>query len=572
MFDSLYFEQFITQFHFIRPFWLLALIPMLLLLWLRWREESKPSWKDILPEHLRQALIIGEHGWRKQLPLKLLVVIIGLAIITCAGPSWQRQASPFGEDKASMLVVMDNSDSMLQKDLPPSRLERSKQKIHDLLSARKGGSTGLVVYSGSAHVAMPITQDSHVFAPFLAAISPEIMPAKGKMAEKALPLIDQQLKGQLGSTVLLVTDGVNPATIEAFKTYFADKPYQLLILAAGNAELVSDRPIDLHSLRQLASVTSGHLVEVTVDNTDIDTLSRYIERNMQLNGDLSMPWQDMGYELLVPIAVIMLLWFRKGWLVQWCLIVVITTTLFLPQQVKAETVSLKADIPEVVQEVTTWDKVSQWWWDLWLTPNQQGQRLFNQNEYLEAAKHFTDPLRKGTAYYYAAEYKFAHSTFLGMQNAPSKARRELGLYNAASALARQREYLAARDVLQSLADNDTLDRHLREDVEHNLIVIKGIVTEINQTSESQAGTENDASKELGDNPQTAEGADEKTSAELMINETLSADEILADESIANKWIKGVEADPKYFLQAKFQIQLRYTTVITSNSTFEGQAQ
>ena len=158
MVNSLDIEQFVTQFHFIRPLWLLAFIPMLLLLWLRWREESKPSWKDVLPEHLRQALTLGEQGWRKQLPLKLLVVIIGLAIIACAGPTWQRQASPFGEDKASMLVVMDTSDSMLQKDLPPSRLERAKHKIHDLLLARKGGRTGLIVYAGSAHVAMPITQ------------------------------------------------------------------------------------------------------------------------------------------------------------------------------------------------------------------------------------------------------------------------------------------------------------------------------------------------------------------------------------------------------------------------------
>ena len=55
MFDSLSWTQFFTQFHFIRPLWLLALIPMFFLVWLRWREESKPSWKDILPEHLRNA-------------------------------------------------------------------------------------------------------------------------------------------------------------------------------------------------------------------------------------------------------------------------------------------------------------------------------------------------------------------------------------------------------------------------------------------------------------------------------------------------------------------------------------
>lgn len=555
MFDSLSLTQFFTQFHFIRPLWLLALIPMVFLIWLRWHEESKPSWKDILPDHLREVLTIGEHGWRKQLPLKLLMVNVFIAILICAGPSWQREASPFGEDKASMLVVLDNSDSMLQKDLPPSRLERSKQKIRDLLAERKGGKTGLVVFAGTAHVAMPITQDSAVFDPFLAAIDPEIMPVKGKLAEQALPLIGQQLQGLAGSTVLLVTDGVNPATISKYEDYFADKPYQLLILAAGNPDIVSNNPIDLDSLQTLASKTDGRLVEVSVDNTDIQQLSRYVERNMQLNGESSMPWKDMGYVLLFPIALIMLIWFRKGWLVQWCLIAMVSGSVMMPGEVMAENVSLKAEEPQVVQKVTTFDKAAQWWWDLWLTPDQQGQRLFNKQEYLAAAKQFSDPLRKGTAYYYASEFELAHSAFLEMQNDPSEEVRDFGLYNAASALARQREYLAARDLLQSLANKPTLSQALRPDVEHNLKVIGGIVEDINQMSESQAGTEQEMSTELGDNPQTAEGAEEQTSQEMMIKETLSAADILGNQEVADKWLKRVESDPRDFLRAKFQIQL-----------------
>ncbi|ANQ24076.1 hypothetical protein BA893_20875 [Vibrio natriegens] len=555
MFDSLSLMQFFTQFHFIRPLWLLALIPMVFLIWLRWHEESKPSWKDILPDHLREVLTIGEHGWRKQLPLKLLMVNVFIAILICAGPSWQREASPFGEDKASMLVVLDNSDSMLQKDLPPSRLERSKQKIRDLLAARNGGKTGLVVFAGTAHVAMPITQDSAVFDPFLAAIDPEIMPVKGKLAEQALPLIGQQLQGLAGSTVLLVTDGVNPATISKYEDYFADKPYQLLILAAGNPDIVSNNPIDLDSLQTLASKTDGRLVEVSVDNTDIQQLSRYVERNMQLNGESSMPWKDMGYVLLFPIALIMLIWFRKGWLVQWCLIAMVSGSVMMPGEVMAENVSLKAEEPQVVQKVTTFDKAAQWWWDLWLTPDQQGQRLFNKQEYIAAAKQFSDPLRKGTAYYYASEFELAHSAFLEMQNDPSEEVRDFGLYNAASALARQREYLAARDLLQSLANKSTLSQALRPDVEHNLKVIGGIVEDINQMSESQAGTEQEMSTELGDNPQTAEGAEEQTSQEMMIKETLSAADIFGNQEVADKWLKRVESDPGDFLRAKFQIQL-----------------
>lgn len=552
MLDSLVLQQVFTQFHFIRPLWLLAFIPMFFLLWLRWREETKPSWKDVLPEHLRNALTIGERGWRKQLPLKLLMVIVAIAILICAGPTWQREASPFGEDKASMLVVLDNSETMLLKDLPPSRLERSKQKIRDLLAARNGGNTGLVVYSGSAHVAMPVTQDSKVFEPFLAAITPEIMPVAGKIAETALPLIDQQLNSESGSTVLLVTDGVNPATIKAYETFFNDKPYQLLILAAGNRDIVSDNPVDLSALNDLASATGGRVIEVTVDDTDIQALNRAVERNMQLNGESAMPWKDMGYGLLFPIALIMLLWFRKGWLVQWCVVGVLVTGSFYSNPTMAEPVKLTAEKPVQIEEVTVWDKASQWWWDLWLTPDQQGQRLLNQQEYLEAAKHFQDPLRKGVAYYYAREFKLAHSAFL-------QTKTDLGVYYSATALARQREYLAARDLLKSLLEKPDLDSELAEKVEHNLAVFNGIVEEVNRMSESQAGTTDgpEESFELDeDKPRTGDGAEEETVAELMLKETLNANEILGSQELADKWLKRVEADPKYFLKAKFQIQLR----------------
>lgn len=552
MFDSLVLQQVFTQFHFIRPLWLLAFIPMFFLLWLRWREETKPSWKDVLPEHLRNALTIGERGWRKQLPLKLLMVIVAIAIMICAGPTCQREASPFGEDKASMLVVLDNSETMLLKDLPPSRLERSKQKIRDLLAARNGGSTGLVVYSGSAHVAMPVTQDSKVFEPFLAAITPEIMPVAGKIAETALPLIDQQLNSELGSTVLLVTDGVNPATIKAYETFFNDKPYQLLILAAGNRDIVSDNPVDLSALNDLASATGGRVIEVTVDDADIQALNRAVERNMQLNGESAMPWKDMGYGLLFPIALIMLLWFRKGWLVQWCVVGVLVTGSVYSNPTMAEPVKLTAEKPVQIEEVTAWDKASQWWWGLWLTPDQQGQRLLNQQEYLEAAKHFQDPLRKGVAYYYAREFKLAHSAFL-------QTKTDLGVYYSATALARQREYLAARDLLKSLLEKPDLDNELAEKVEHNLAVFNGIVEEVNRMSESQAGTTDgpEESFELDeDKPRTGDGAEEETVAELMLKETLNANEILGSQELADKWLKRVEADPKYFLKSKFQIQLR----------------
>lgn len=557
MFDSLVWQQILSQFHFIRPWWLVGFIPLGFLLWLRWRDEDKPQWAEVLPEHLRKVLTLGEHGWKKQLPLKVLALCISIGLLICAGPTWQREASPFGEDKAEMVVVLDNSESMLETDLPPSRLERAKQKIRDLLALRAGGKTGLVVYAGSAHTAMPLTQDSAVFTPFLTAISPDIMPEAGKFADKALPIIDQLLKGKLGGTVLLVTDGVTPQAIDAYAQFFQDKPYQLLILAAGNPDLVVNDPIDMNSLKALASETNGRLVMASVDDSDLKTLNNAIKRNMQINGESAMPWKDMSHPLIVVLTILTLLWFRKGWLVQWCLIGALSLS-FLPLPAQAS-VYLQAKKPAATQKITTWQRVSQWWVDLWLTPDQQGQWLFNDLKYLEAAKHFNDPMRKGIAYYYASEFKLAQAEFI-------EANSDVSLYYAASALAHQREYVAARNLLRQLAAKEDIAPRLLKDIQHNLQVINNIVEDVNRMSQSQAGSAEgpEASKELGDQPQTGEGAEEQVSAQVMEKETLNAEQILGSDELADKWLKKVDADPKSFLARKFMLQLQQPSVSSEN--------
>ncbi|MDD9177653.1 MULTISPECIES: vWA domain-containing protein [Aliivibrio] len=549
MFDSLMWQQIVEQFHFIRPWWLLALLPLALLVYLRWKQDSKNEWQDVLPEHLRSALTINDMGWKKQLPLKLLSVSMFIAIIVCAGPTWEREPSPFGEDKAALLIVLDNSPSMLQKDLAPSRLERSKQKIRDLLNERKGGKTGLVVFSGSAHLAMPLTKDNLVFAPFLAAINPDIMPVEGKSAESALALIEPQLGDNSAGTVLLISDGVNPKTIQAYEEYFQNSSHQLLVLAAGNKDKVSDNPMDLSSLQTLARKSNGSVVEVTVDDRDIQSLNNKIQRHMQLNNESAMPWKDMGYYLLFLVALLMLSWFRKGWLVKWCLVVCVVFPTLYSTPTYAENVSLKAKTEEPVSTVTLWQKITDGWMDLWLTADQQGQWYFEQSDYLKAAKQYQDPLKKGTAYYYAGEYQLAHSAFLQVKS-------DLGLFNAANALARQREYVAARDIFQGLLTED-IDSELREKTENNLSVMQGIVDEVNRTSESQKGTTDgpEESFELAeDQPKTGDGADEEVDASLMTKESLNANEILGSQELADKWLRRVEADPKYFLRAKFQLQ------------------
>ncbi|MBY8080486.1 VWA domain-containing protein [Vibrio fluvialis] len=542
--------QQLSQFHFLRPLWLLALVPLLVILYLRWKREESAQQLSFFPEHLRQALTLRQGGWSRQLPLKMLVVVVSIAVIICAGPTWQREASPFGEDSASLMVLLDSSESMLQKDVAPDRLTRGKQKISDLTQARHGGKTGLIVFAGSAHVAMPLTSDNQVLKPYLAAINPEVMPVEGKATQRALSLLKQQIPPYVGNTLLLVSDGVSDAAIEAFTRYFSDNPYQLLILATGNPQVESKAPLDMNSLQRLAQSTGGDVITLTIDDSDIQTLESKIERFRMLSNESTMPWQDEGYWLILPLAAITLLWFRRGWLVKWGLMFALLTPNMTPTNSYAAMTATVANTEQQNEEVTLWDKSYQWWLNLWLTPNQQGEWWFNRGEFVKAAVAYQSPINKGIAYYYAGEFALAQAVFMQSDS-------NLGLYYAASALARQREYIAARQLLRSLSTKEDIAPSLKADAEHNLAVIEGLIEEINQVSASQANSVGDQETSIelpDDQPQTAEGADEQTTQDKMIRDKLSADQILGDPQLAQVWLKRVEASPQRFLQAKFQLQ------------------
>uniref|UniRef100_Q0HZ84 von Willebrand factor, type A n=1 Tax=Shewanella sp. (strain MR-7) TaxID=60481 RepID=Q0HZ84_SHESR len=546
--------QMLAQFHFIRPLWLLTLIPVAIVWLLRWRRDDVQQRLVFFPNHLRNALTLNQGGWRSQLPLKILMLLLLLALIICAGPTWEREASPFGEDDAALMVLLDSSESMKQQDVAPDRLSRAKHKILDLIAARSGGKTGLMVFAGSAHVAMPVTSDAKVLQPYLEAISPEVMPLSGKAAQTALSQLAEQLPANAGNSVLLLTDGVDQLTIDAFERYFTEQfehpPYQLLILAIGDPDVQSQVPVDVDSLANLADSTGGSLYRMTIDDSDIQALERKIERFSMLNNDSSMPWLDEGYWLLWPLALLSLLWFRRGWLVKWSLVLALTLPSIAPQQAYAEITVSKAATETQVTQVSFAERSWQWWLDLWLTPDQQGALWFNKGEFAKAAAAYHSVLNKGIAYYYGGEYKLAHSAFMQVQT-------DLGAYYAASALARQREYIAARKLLRTLAKKQDIAPDLKADIEHNLMVIQGLIDEINQASASQANSMGDQETSIelpDDEPQTAEGADEQTSQDKMQSQNLTAEQMLGDPKLAEVWLKRVEANPEHFLRAKFQLQ------------------
>ncbi|MCL1095188.1 vWA domain-containing protein [Shewanella kaireitica] len=572
----------LTQFHFIRPYWLLLIIPFAwqLVAHLGNRVAVKHR-KMVLPKHLEKALRIGDASWRKRLPLLFWGFGFCIAIIIAAGPTWQRQASPFGEDNAPLVILLDVSESMLQTDVQPSRLGRAKQKISDLLAIRDGGNTALIVYSGSAHIAMPLTKDNAVFLPLLEAITPKIMPRKGKFAEHGLAEIDKLFtQGDFATqpvTVLWITDGIGTGSEKAFIDYFNrpkelaelgsqqegnyanDHTLQLIVLGSGDNKREADIEFQGEELDSLASHLGGVYQQISVDNSDVGSINRLIERNVIINSNSAEPWQEMSYPLVFILVAVFLLWFRKGWTVQWCFVGMLMFT--APGQSAAasdsantvETAEMDAPMAEKqnLQQIKL--TVSQFWFDAWLTPDQQGQRYFKKREYRKAAQSFTQPYSKATAFYLAEEFKSAYIYFIRVDSAEA-------LFGAANALAQQREYIAARQLYQQVVQQYPAFKPAQT----NLRKIQKIIDDINRQSESQANTEDETSTELGDEPQTGEGADEKISAQMLIKQTYTAEQLLADDALTQAWMKRVEGSPSRFLATKFRTQLNQRQQLTSN--------
>ncbi|MCM8529534.1 MAG: VWA domain-containing protein [Lentisphaeraceae bacterium] len=277
-------------------------------------------WSNVISPHLLKHLIIESGKKGRFRPHQVFNLIGVVAIIALAGPTYQKEASPFAEDKASLVIVVKVTPSMLAQDIQPSRLARAAHKIKDLLSLRPGTKTALIAYAGSAHVVLPLTADTEIISTFAAELEPIIMPKKGDALEDALDLAEKLLK-QEGSagTIVLMADGVMDGQINAISEKDYSYAVQLYTVAgAPGVQVPVDSPpvvpYDDQQFRSLSKSLEGTVVTMTVDNKDLQILNSKIESSISASlKDGGERWLDMGYWLVPLLVLFALMWFRKGW-------------------------------------------------------------------------------------------------------------------------------------------------------------------------------------------------------------------------------------------------------------------
>jgi len=181
--------------------------------------------------------------------------------------------------------------------------------------------------------------------------------------------------------------------------------------------------------------------------------------------------------------------------------------------------------------------------DLWLTRNQQGQILFEMQQYEQAAVTFNST--RWQAYSFYGAEKFEQSATLYNQYSSVNE-----ILARANAFAHDRRYIKARDIYQQIIDNDPTN----ESALTNLAIVQKIIDNVNRLSESQKAEESASSKELGDEPQTGDGAEKKEMRKQVI-EQLSAEQLLLDPKLNDMWLRQVQKEPSRFLSQKFHMQL-----------------
>jgi Ca-activated chloride channel homolog len=516
-----------AEFHFIRPYWLLAIIPFVVIVVLMVRNKLRlGNWSAVCDEELLPYLLQEKAVNQSRWPLTTGAIAALLVIIALAGPTWQRLPSPVFRNESALVIALDLSRSMDAEDIKPSRLIRARYKIADILKQRKDGQTALLVYAGDTFTVTPLTDDTETIDSQLSALTTAIMPSEGSntelVLEKAVDLFKQA--GLQKGGILLVTDGANVnKTLPAVK---ALDGYSLSIMGVGTADgapialpeggflkdgqgTIVIPKLNAGDLAKLAQAGKGVYQTITANDADIQTLLATMDKPVQQQGKenknlLLDQWADKGPWLLLLVLPLAALSFRKG-------LLCFALLLLLP-------------LPK--------NSYAFQWQDLWQSKDQQAQQAYKNNQFEQAAKLFENPDWKAAAQYKAAQQE------LGEMKSPKTA---TGFYNQGNVLAKSSRFEEAIKAYDEALKRATDDQQLIKDAKYNKELVEKELEKQKQkqqqdnkqddkqqkseknSQQEKKGDKSEQSEEQKASEQKPEQSEEKKSQQQQADEQKSAE-------------------------------------------------
>ncbi|MFM8342403.1 MAG: VWA domain-containing protein [Methylomonas sp.] len=475
-----------SELHFLRPEWWLALIPLAILLFkLAKHRYGQGQWSEICDAELLPFLLDHKPTAPRYGNLIAGGLAALLAITALAGPTWQRLPSPTFRNDSALVIALNLAPTMDAADIKPSRIAKARYKIADLLKQRKDGQTALLVYGGDPFTVTPLTADTATITSQLEALSTDIMPSPGTNTAAAIEKAKQLLQqaGLPRGHILLITDNAEATD----NLDLAD--YQLSVLAVGtkdgapiaqaNGGFVKDSDgnivlakLDVEGLMTLAQKGRGIYQVVTANDDDVSKLGALfntpaVADENSANQLLLQQWDEKGPWLVLLVLPWAALQFRKG------LLLLLLVLLPLPQN------SYALD-----------------WRSLFENSNQRGATAFQNQDYQQAAEQFNDPNWQAAAQYRAGQFQQAAETLKNSQTAD-------GHYNRGNALAQAGDLQSALQAYQQALKLDP--KH--QDAQFN----KALVEKKLQEQKSEQQPSKDQQQQADSSQSKSEQADKSQS-------------------------------------------------------------
>ena len=497
------------------------------------------------------------------LPVVFFFLTIFFGILSLSGPVWKKVEVPGMKSTSVLSIFLDMSWSMMAEDIKPNRLERAKLKIRDLLQANSGARTSLWVYAGTVHPVMPLTSDYKLIIHHVDHLKANIMPVRGDDLNLAMTFADTIFRRlNAPSTLLIITDEVETLETNELFDFVNNTPHKIEILTmstpSGAAvpgfrrndklrdsfgkEVVSRAdPGIWQQLHQHSKITVNPL---TLDKSDVEGIAKRIRKNLtfQLEGQESdEEWQDEGLLFLAPTLLFGMFFFRKGWMIQWCLL--LCAFLFTSCE------------PE--------NKYA----DLWYSGDFKARKLEEKGKFIAAADSYEDLPHKAVAYYKGGDYEAAASLFAMDSSAK-------GLYNYGLALANLGSFEEARRAFDSALEKDPNLKQAENSVKQLKVAMamadsinrykpveakkeenKGPLVERKAQSEDEELTSDTEVEEL---PEEGDRITDEVESNMIQAEELERppDDIQAgrQEEAQNILLRSISAEPTEFLKRRFKFQ------------------
>lgn len=313
--------------------WGLIALPVLAVLFFFLRQWRKRLLHQVVSKGLASQLVPGMSAGKYSMKLLSLLLGVGFLILAFADPQVGTRLEDVKREGIDLFVALDVSLSMKAEDIKPSRLEKAKRDVSNLLGKLRGDRVGLIVFAGDAFVQFPLTSDYSAADLFISAVDVDAVPTPGTMIGSAVEMALKSFPTDLPTqkAIIIVSDGENTegdiagalddANKQGVKVYcvgmgtIEGSPIPIYNSAGERTDYKRDRAgsivvtkLDEPMLQQIAATTGGSYRRATSGGDEIDEVFKEISTLRKTEfGTKQITGFESKYQYPLAVAIFFLL-------------------------------------------------------------------------------------------------------------------------------------------------------------------------------------------------------------------------------------------------------------------------